>query len=294
MKESKYILILVLAFCWTGIRAQITELPGKKSSASSSSVSKPNNVVSSDPTIENNVRNNLIIIEQNYQLQDVTSEKKKLFIFKEKSLFGRGGNKFFGSIYTVGIKVEGGVYTDGRAALPWLYDPNYNQYRNRNQYVPIIAETNYRLWGEQKFQKFDADCDPGKLSRDSILFINKKIKDQKLTVDTKTGTQKGWIVWILKDDKTSEPDAFTLLTQAFELKFEASGGAAEFTGNVPQNVIYGLFVTEQENPRGQILTVLSGFAVNDKGKWVVKKPAVAASTKKSAANVNPNQLTPTK
>jgi len=294
MKIYHYFLLLVLAFPWNSMKAQITDFPQSKKGTTTSAPAKK--TATNASSIETNVRNNLVIIQQNYQLEDITAEKKKMFgIVKEKSLFGRGGNKHFGTVYTIGVKSEKGYYTDGRAVLPWLYDSNYGEYRNRNQYKPIISETNYRPWGEKEYRKFGFIGDPNKLSKDSILFIKKKLGEPKLLIDPKTGNQKGWIVWIAKDNKATEPDAFVLSTQVAELQFNASG-TTEFNGSVPQQVVCGLFVTEQENKSGQIITVLSGFALKGDGKWLVKKPAVVDSVNKpkTVNNANSNELTPTK
>ncbi|MDR1631721.1 MAG: hypothetical protein LBR97_02395 [Dysgonamonadaceae bacterium] len=295
MKIYHYLLLFVLAFCWNNVKAQVTDFSQFKKGVTTSASAKKN--VTSVSTIENNVCNNLVIIQQNYQLEDITADEKKLFgLLKKKSLFGLGGNKHFGTVYTIGVKSENGYYTDGRAVLPWLYDPNYNKYRNRNQYEPLISETNYRLWGDREYREFKFNEDPNKLSKDSILLIKKKMSKPMLPIDSKTGDQKGWIVWVIRDNKHTEPDVFVLSAQSADLKFDASTGAAVFNGNVPQQVVSGLFVTEQENKRGQIITVLSGLALKDNGKWLVKKPAVVTpdNNTKQVNNVNPNELSPTK
>jgi len=295
MKNYNYLLLFTLAFCWNIVKAQVTDFPQLKKETTTSSTDKKNE--SNSSFIENNVRNNLVIIQQNYQLKDITVEKKGLLgIGKKQSLFGRGGNKYFGTVYTIGVKTENGYYTDGRAVLPWLYDSNYNEYRSSNQYVPVISETNYRLWSVQKYQTFGFNSDPSNLNKDSVLFIKGKLGEPRLLIDPKTGDQKGWIVWVVKDSKATEPDAFSLSTQAIELKFDASTGIAEFNGSVPRQVFSGLFVIEQQNNRGQIVTVLSGLAIKGDGKWFIKKPAVITSINatKTINNVNPNELTPAK
>ena len=292
MKRYNYLLLFALASCCTSMKAQVTDFPGLKRGTTSTPAKK---TAPNDAAVENNVRNCLIIIQQNYQLEDITQEKKgPLGIGKTKSLFGRGGNKFFGTICTIGVKTEKGYYTDGRAVLPWLYDPNYGEYRNRNQYLPVISETNYHAWNEQKYKKFVFNNDPGKLGKDSILLISTKLSDPKLLIDPKTGDLKGWIVWVVKDSKATEPDAFAFSTQATELKFDSSG-TAELKGSAPQQVIYGLFVTQQENKRGQSINVLSGFALKSNGKWLVRKPAMAsANGTKTINSANPDELTPVK
>jgi len=287
MKIFNYLLLFVLAFCWNNMKAQVTDFsPQDKGTTSSTEAYKT--ATNSSP-IENSVRNNLIIIQQNYQLKDVT--------MKKNNLYGRGGKKHFGTVYTVGVKSENGYYTNGRAVLPWLYDSNYSKYSSNDQYQPVISETNYRLWGVQKYQKLKFNSDPGKLSQDSILFVKRKLSEPMLPIDPSTGNQKGWIVWVVKNNKATEPDAFFLSTQATELKFNASTGMAELKGSAPQQVVFGLFVTQQENKRGQIVTALSGFAIKGDGKWLVKKPAVVTSTNTTKNNVivvNPDELTPTK
>jgi len=294
MKVYNYLLLFALVFCWSSMKAQVTGFPSMNKGTTTSSTAKK--TVSNASSIENNVRNNLIIIQQNYQLEDITMEKKQLLgVVKKKSLFGRGGNKQFGTIYTIGVKTENGYYTDGRAVLPWLYDTNFNEYRNRNQYEPVISETNYRSWSEQEYRKLSFNSDPNVLSKDSIVLIKKILSKPVLFIDPKTGNQKGWIVWVVKDSKATEPDAFALSTQTVELTFDANG-MAEYNSSVPQQVFRGLFVTEQENKSGQIVTVLSGFALKEDGKWLIKKPTMITSATKAkmVSSANPNELTPTK
>ena len=289
MKTYHYLLLFALVFCWNSMKAQPDTIPPSKGGTTTTSRQAQKTAISNSP-IENNVRNTLIIIQQNYQLKDVT--------LKKNNLFGRGGNKHFGTVYTIGVKTEDGYYTNDRAILPWFYDSNYDEYISNMQYEPVISATNYRPLAIQKFQSFSFKADPANLTEEGIFFISKKLSAPTLQVDSKTGDQKGWIVWVVQDDKSNEPDAFALSTQAMDLNFDETKTAA-FVGSVPQNAICGFFVTQQEINK-QILTVLSGFVIEGDGFWYVKKPPVVTTLTKtkekkanSNSNVDPNALTRT-
>jgi hypothetical protein len=261
---------MIIPLSWNSVNAQILDFPekDKKSVEQENKTGDKKNAPSSP--IENNVKVNLFVIEQNYRLKDITK--------KSKNVFGRKDNKFFGSVYTIGLRSVKGFYTDSKAVTPWLFDPNFDEYKGKMQYQPFIVETNWRNIEDTKYTKSKKlIIDPQTIHVDNILFsTDMRFGKYGLTTNTSLEEQEGWIVWVIKDDR--QQDAFATVIQSAKLKFdEFSKTTSAESAKAPKNVVFGVFVIEQNDSRGQIITVISGVAVNKDGNWSFRKPDISVS-----------------
>ena len=70
--------------------------------------------------VENAVRTGLFLTKHSFRICDE----------KSGDLFGLDGKDEFGSQYAFGVKVPGGILLTNRSVCPWLYDVNFEKYKD--------------------------------------------------------------------------------------------------------------------------------------------------------------------
>ncbi|GHT66093.1 hypothetical protein AGMMS50239_27010 [Bacteroidia bacterium] len=289
---KKFIIIMLSILPFVTVKTMAQYLPGGQTDQA------PGKKADLKPSIEGALKSSLFIIQQNYQLKDVTTKKGKYF--------GKDGKANFGTIYTFGIKTSGGFYSNTKITLPWLYDSNFEEYKRKTQYSPVISETKYKEWGAAEYLKLKFSSEQAATASDSLVFVtNKAFNNKGLNPDVAAGKKKGWLVWIILENK-EKPDAFSFEVVSVEQNLDAS--PSEITAASPsgKTVEGGLFLTERTTDVGQIALELSGLVFKKDSKWFVKKPVNEGqqqksgrkgrnASKKSETTVNPSNqdgLTP--
>ncbi|MDR1499527.1 MAG: hypothetical protein LBI58_00940 [Tannerellaceae bacterium] len=253
--------LLLVPLLWNSASAQLL-FPDKSSTTTPSQTGQPSQgeKLQEKLQIEDAVTNNLIVIQQKYQLKDNTS--------KRGQYFGRDGKPDFGQVYAVGVKAGDGYFTVAKVQYPWLYDANFEEFKTKIQYTPVVSATSYRDWKGSQYEKLDFTASKS-ISGDSILFVKSKtFKGKGLSVDASDGRKKGWICWFIQG---KDAGGFTVSYQATEIAFESGNTIAEAGGTAPENVAGGIFVSQKSLETGQVATILSGMVFKNDGKWFVKK-----------------------
>jgi hypothetical protein len=272
MKRIILIFLLTVPFCWNSLNAQFLGFP---ETATETSSKKP---LTSIP-VENVVKNNLFIIQQNYQLKDNTVRKG--------GYFGRDNKPNFGTVYALGIKTLNGFYTNARAVFPWLYDSYYSDFKEKTQYSPVISSTNYREWNTAAYKQIKF-ATPQNLPADSLLFVKSKLfKNKGLEPGNGVGVRNGWVVWVVQTSKEL-PESLSL--EYFQMEL-ANSDNIEISANYVSDkiIIGGLYVTQL----GQSSVELTGLVSRNNNKWFVKKIlGKGGSVSSGNASVSSDGLTP--
>jgi hypothetical protein len=281
--------LFILLFCAMESMAQF--IPGKKTERTNTDVPAQAARTKSG-SIENSLKSSLFIIQQNYQLKDITA-KKMILIGKDK-LYGKDGKPNFGTVYTFGVKTANGFYSNSKVVLPWLYDPDFEEYKRSAQYVPVISETNYSKWEGRVYEELKYSPKQIVSEGDSLVFVGSNMFGKVgMNPDPASGKKNGWFVWILLDEEAGA-DAFSFEIVAAEHNFDSRNTASEIT-NVPvshKTIEGGLFVTERTTELGQIALDVSGLLFKKGDQWYIKQP-VADKTKGGATNTSDRKgLTP--
>lgn len=91
--------------------------------------------------VENAVRTGLFLTKHSFRICDE----------KSGDLFGLDGKDEFGSQYAFGVKVPGGILLTNRSVCPWLYDVNFEKYKD--DYSPVLFQALYS--GLEETPKYD-------------------------------------------------------------------------------------------------------------------------------------------
>jgi len=238
--------------------------PSRSDDKAPAAAAAPAVTASSELAVENNVRSNIYVFEQNYQLTDNNAKKG--------NRIGRAGSNYFGTVYSYGVKAGNSCYSDLRFSSPWLYDANFEPYSNNAQYTPVKADkgTKYRLMSATQFAVLSY-TEVGGATQGIITITSKQISGAALGVDAANGTQNGWTVWVLGDNK--------LVTQPTTLTF-TNGKSSSV--KAPDGAVFGAFIIGEV---GRLL--LSGIALQTDDKWIFGKPASTGSAVPATAAATP-------
>jgi hypothetical protein len=264
------LLSLFILFCRGGLKAQVLDFPEIPKT--------PKQALASIP-VESHIKSNLFIIRRDYQLKDLSTRKG--------GYFGREGNPNFGTVYTYGVRISGGYFTNSRAVFPWLYDANYASFENKTQYQPVISGTNYREWSSHAYKRLDLPAGNVSLPGDSILYVRSKaFKGRGLAQGV--NAKDGWFVWIVQTSKEKD-DSFSLEFFPAEQN-EKQEIPEKYVSD--KTIIGGLYITQSASNSAQ--ADLSGILYRSNNKWLVKQIASNASgnSRKAATTPNPDGLTP--
>lgn len=228
--------------------------------------------------IENAMSEAFFIVRQDYQLKDNATGE----------LFGRGGKNEFGTVFSLGIKVEGGYYINERVVQPWEYDARFDRYRQ--SHTPVVYKTFYKEIGGNPFNNIELIDRPR-----TELVQNKfyQVMDQSifngdgLTTDETRGIKNGWLIWVEADKSLEQADTakVSYIIHRSELNIDESRKSYNInTPSTDKQLWGGVFVQSVKTAIGQITFKLVGLLDKKDDKWFViipfiEKPATTVNTK---------------
>jgi hypothetical protein len=221
---------------------------------------------SNQQLIEDAVKSGFFIIHRTYQLQDTT--------VVPPVNYGWNDAPDFGDAYTLGIKTKDGYYTEDKAVRPWIYDPEFKEYSDSRQYVPVISASEYKHAGDTAYIPLSwDDCEMTKISKNGIYLIRDSLFENRgFSVDHSDGTKKGWLVWIVSDKPVSEQSTqtFSLSIYRAELQFEAGKELYEIKEPASgKSISGGFYVVPEFDEPGQIRFQLAGLLHRINDQWQV-------------------------
>lgn len=219
---------------------------------------------SNQQLIEDAVAPGLLIVHRQYRLQDVTAATP--------SFFGWGGGPHFGSAYSLAVKTAEGYYIGHSAVCPWDYDAKYDEYRNNEQYAPVLSGSEYRQLGDTVFSPLPfRDIPVTEISENRVYAMQDTVFGNKGFVDAAAaGAVKGWVVWVTAEKPLAENPAQPLscIIYRSELTFESGKQLYEINPPAIQtNVLGGVYVMPEVTDVGQFTFKLCGVLHFENNKW---------------------------
>jgi hypothetical protein len=234
--------------------------------------------------IEDAICDGLFVVQQNYQIKDTSTTPPTFYRW--------GNDPHLGTVYVVGIKVNGGFYSESKILFPWNGHTNYEQYRNIAHYVPVISATNLRPSDSTHFITMPFDPTACKLQADSLtvfvksdLFVGKGFRE-----NYSPGKKEGWLAWIIADKQFYVVDTlpYSFLIYRTELVYEQAKRRYEIKNPMTnKEILGGLYIVPELSDIGQITFNLSGVLINIDNKWNV----VRLDQNTSASPLQPVQQT---
>ncbi len=226
---------------------------------------------SNQQLIEDAIRSGLILYTHSYQLQDTTTLQK----------YGRNGQDDFGKSYSIGIRVKDGFVIADNALVPWLYDGNFDRYRNA--YRPISHKGQLRVIRDTTVH----DCN---ILNDIVESYHNtpfhrvsfpcSHDNHGFSIDTIPGSKAGWLVWIISDNKIDIPDSLHSESyMIFKREMLVQHDSVKQTIDAPQTekkIWGGIYITPIQTDIGQISFFLTGILskAEDDNKWLLYTPFV--------------------
>lgn len=222
--------------------------------------------------IEKAIQKGVFCVEKGYQLQD-----------SNLNVFGRENKDEFNIFYSLGIKTSKGYLFSHQAVYPWLFDKDFDEYKD--SYTPIPLKSKF------KYNSFEVKPlnDVSVLTEDSLTYL---ISDEGNTLecfdigDIAPNTQ-GWLSWIYVNDSSL---SFVTRTKKIDSVNNETLEEPQNTLKSPGKLIGGVFVVPVCEI-GVIKLQLCGVVVQKEDNWILTFPFY--KPKEKVSNL-PSNLTPIK
>lgn len=251
--------------------------------------------IGSDALVEDAIKGAVVMVESKYCVQDVETNQK----------YGRNGKPYFNTIDFLGCRTDEGVITSERALTPWAEDNMFDKYRDNSKYRPLLDST-LVVKSVQIDSIQQIDISTGLLFNNDSTIISTGIDKNRadgLMVATDDTDATHWIIWIKKSSKNESKEASNFEYNIIKKSIEFTKGDAVIdTPNSTNSFIGGFYITAKVVSVGLVEFSLSGFIIEDSGRWVIKpiNTNIFSSDNKEqeiiseTPNVSDDSLTPVK
>lgn len=217
----------------------------------------------SDALVEGAIKDAVVMVESRYCIQDVETNQK----------YGRNGKPYFNTIGFLGCKTDKGLVTCEKILTPWTEDNLFDKYRDNNKYRPLLDST-LVVRSVQVDTVQHMDITTGLLfNNDSTLVcagMEKNRADGLVTASDDTNATN-WIIWVKQSSKNESKESsnfeYTIIKKSIEFTKE---NVVIDTPNSATPFIGGLYVSAKVVSVGLVEFSLSGFIIEDSGRWVIK------------------------
>lgn len=237
---------IVLLFCQNSVLAQLINVR-----------------LGSDALVEEAIKDAVVLVESKYCVQDVETDQK----------YGRNGKPYFNNIGFLGCRTEKGVITSEQVLTPWNEDNLYDKYRDNNKYRPLLDST-LVVRSVQIDSVQHIDVASGLIyNNDSTLIYTgiEKNRADGLMLSTDDNNATNWIIWIKKSSKNESKELsnfeYNIIKKSIEFTKE---DIVIDTPNSANSYIGGLYISAKVISVGLVEFSLSGFIIEDSGRWVIK------------------------
>ena len=238
--------------------------------------------------IEDAVIDGLLLVRQEYQLEDTVSLKRYTWNNRPE----------FGSALSFCVLTENGYVISSAALKPWEQDSKFGKYKD-SAYRPVLTDTWYKSAASKDFRK--AGCigtaDPEFLADSAWTFVKDTIFGDGFAVDTTSGEKDGWLVWLTASNEESvESDSLTTMTYRHKLTVYSGQDAYEIPSpSSSRHIIGGIYVEPEYPGIGKMELHLVGIVVKTGENWQMVKISPQDKDKPDAENPpadNAGTLTP--
>lgn len=219
--------------------------------------------IGSDALVEEAIKDAVVMIESKYCVQDVETNQK----------YGRNGKPYFNTIGFLGCRTDKGVITSEKVLTPWTKDNLFDKYRDNRKYRPLLDST-LVVQSVQIDTVQHIDISTGLFfNNDSTLICTgiEKNRADGLMVATDDNDATNWIIWIKKSSKNESKESSNFEYNIIKKTIEFTKGDVVIdTPNSVNSFIGGLYINAKVVSVGLVEFSLSGFIVEDSGRWVIK------------------------
>lgn len=204
-------------------------------------------------------------INQSYELCDTVKNEH----------FGRNKKDYFSIVPFVGIETEKGLVFPSAALLPWTYDNDFDEYKDK--YKPLVTYTKLSLLNcPNKSVRSVSDNLSGNKITNLLTVLNDSTQTTNgLKVDSIAGTKNGWLIWITSDANFAENDSVRLNSIMKKIEVPADGEFLRIEKPEISGTVYGgIYATPIQTGIGQITFTLTGVMVLDDKGWVLDFPFI--------------------
>ncbi len=221
--------------------------------------------------VENAVRTGIFLTKHSFRICDK----------KSGDLFGLDGKDEFGSQYAFGVKVSGGILLTNRSVCPWLYDANFDKYKN--DYSPVLFQALYSgLEETPKYDLLDYEYDKKEVVVDTAVyrFMCNTFDGKGFTLDNVTGKKDGWIVWIVAGGDSNPEGNGQLDFIVYRKEITVSKNGQSFEVDKPDGklkILGGIYVVPTFKEVGIIEFQLCGVLALTNTSWRMYCPFIGKS-----------------
>lgn len=215
--------------------------------------------------VEQAISGGVVLVSQSYQLADSAGE-----------LYGRFGEQEFGTITSIGIRVDSGLVVTDATSNPWNSDENFDRYRDTH--TPMLYQTFVYAIGDS----ITSDTDSTQLvytPLDGGLYYTTVagFKNNGYVPKRYNGATEGWVAWLYNsyDDNGEAIGSceYLVVKQTLQLNPRLESISIQAPQN-DKDYVGGVFIVPEQTAVGQLTFFLAGIIVYDQenGAWSLQMP----------------------
>lgn len=239
--------------------------------------------------VEQAIANGIVLVEQSYQLSDSAGKH-----------YGRYGEEEFGTITSIGVRVDSSLVVTEAAASPWRFDENFDRYRD--SYTPVLYQTCVYNFGDSASGFNDSIQLEYVALAENLYYVPSSDGDLGYTPRKYNGATEGWAAWVYADKDANGEMTVDCKYVIVKQKHQLSAKVESISVQAPQDgkeYIGGVFIVPEQTAVGQLTFFLAGIMVYDydKESWVLAMPSKifesseGAGVEETSAGID--ELTPT-
>lgn len=218
--------------------------------------------IGSDALVEDAIRDAVVLVESRYCIQDVETDKR----------YGRYGKPYFNKVLFLGCRTSKGLITNAQVISPWNVDKQFDNYRKNNKYRPLQDSTLLvHVFPVDTIQPIAISSNFCFSSDSTMICVGDRSRSSNcLILSDVDDSTTNWIVWV-KINKDSESDGapifeYNIVKKTIKLTNGEALIDAPSSDNPP---IGGLYISAKIVRVGVVEFSLSGFILEDFGKWML-------------------------
>ncbi len=230
------------------------------------------------------IDSSIYIVRQDYTLTNRSGNE-----------YGRNGKSYFGRTYSLGVKANGRIRTDGRVLRPWETDGNYDKFRMIDTIQPRLSNTAVRQVVQAGYVQVNTDSE-GANGQDSshgnrsdngkeITVVGYAAADSLPDIELAKGNRDrtGWLAVVSTKETLSANDTVPVSYTIYKAQPQfGANGPKGYIKNMPvkDNVIGGIYYLSTVR-LGRISFYAAGILEKDKEGWYIRLFSSGGPSKKA-------------
>ena len=213
---------------------------------------------SNQQMIEDAVGKGLMLVRQEYQLEDTVTRKR----------YSLDGRPEFGSAVSFAIKTKGGIVVSKSIMTPWEGDENYTPYAG-GKYRPVLTRTLVRSVKESGWSVVDStDFSIVRFLSDESWIEVPVDCEEGFQLDTLYGERDGWLVWLTSVGEDINISDLSLVSYKSKLTLSQKIKVMEIGPANTENTLLGaVYLIPDFSHIGQITLKMKGVVVKNGSGW---------------------------